>query len=173
MFMALDAIALKLALAKWVEEFLCCGGCSSDGLKASIYSSLCSLTANAASSSWTAKSSLLCTLFLASSFTLLVNIPEGRIPLFLKFWLLRLLAELSSSVPKSSFKGQTLWFLLRVAKLLPLGSWLSTVPDNFLDSTSFGNKSCIVFQRTVLTVQDLPLLQNSGPRILDYITVTS
>jgi hypothetical protein len=33
------------------------------------------------------------------------------------------------------------------------------LPDAFFASTSWGNRSCIVFQRTVFTVQDLLLLQ--------------
>lgn len=93
-------------------------------------SSLCNLRANAASSLWLGIPLLLLTLA-----SLLATPEEGRTLLFLVIvW--------------PSFSG-----------LCRLASRLFKAPAAFLASTSCGNSSCIVFHRTVFTVQDLPLLQ--------------
>lgn len=216
--MALDAIALKFALAKERELPECC---SRVPIKASMNSSLCNLKANTASSS---SSSLRVSLLLvlapllnsrvrfslsnliasaASSSWLgiplllvllsLVDTVEGLVLRLCGFWssASRLSTDLLISRAKFSLSNLRVdaayssWFgislllvvaspldvaedlMLRVRTLLwnPLcGLWCSAsrlfkAAAAFLASTSWGNRSWIVFQRTVFTVQDLPLLQ--------------
>lgn len=216
--MALDAIALKFALAKERELPECCSWVP---IKASMNSSLCNLKANtASSSSFSLRVSLLLVLApllnsrvrfslsnliasAASSSWLgiplllvllsLVDTVEGLVLRLCGFWssASRLSTDLLISRAKFSLSNLRVdaayssWFgislllvvaspldvaedlMLRVRTLLwnPLcGLWCSAsrlfkAAAAFLASTSWGNRSWIVFQRTVFTVQDLPLLQ--------------
>lgn len=158
--MALDAIALKFALANERDLLL---DCSSVPLKASMNSSLCNLRANAASSSW-----LGIPLLLAP--TSLLNTLEGRRLLLTTLWsstssswldIALLLLALKSLLDDTDARALRLLKLLDSFSLLWCSaSRLFNAPAAFLASTSCGNRSCIVFQSTVFTVQDLPLLQS-------------
>lgn len=187
---ALDAMALRFALADEREVL----DWSLVPLKASINSSLCNLRANAASSSWIGTllligfASLLDTLL-----TALISLPDdtltGRVKLpCSRFWcsaslICNLIASGAGSSSSSSWLNNTLlltatslpdtrllWFLeLLLWKAFSgisrsASSRLFNAPVAFLASTSCGNRSWIVFQRTVFTVQDLPLLQMASSK---------
>lgn len=158
MLMALDAMALKFALANEREL----PGCSWFPLKASINSCLCSLRANAASTSWLAAPLLLLPLAClvnscsrSSLRNLWANAESSSWP---KIPLLLTLTSLFDTLD-----GRMLRLLKSVLVLLS-GLWRSAsrlfkAPAAFLALTSWGKRSCIVFHSTVFTVQDLPLLQ--------------
>ena len=168
---ALDAMSLKFALA--VEREL--PDCSwFVPPKASINSSLCSLRANAASSSWPGIPLLLLPPasllnISRSSASLLRNLCTNGVSSSSWFHMLVLVSLFDTLVEG----WWTLVFLYdtregRAFRLIKsLLVFLSELwcsfwffqPDSFFAATSWGNRSCIVFQRTVLTVQDLLLLQ--------------
>lgn len=162
MLMALDAMALKFALAK-ASELLYCSSAELLVLKDSMNSSLCILNASAASSSWLGNSLL----ELISWF--LFGITEARTLCllmereFLLSWLLGPDSGLLSANTLDILLLEMLeWAVAALTGLLRRASLLFKAPAAFLASISLGNRSWIVFQSTVFTVQDLPLLQISS-----------
>lgn len=156
--MALDAMALKFALAR-ARELLYCSSAELLVLKDSMNSSLCILSANAASPSWLGNSLL----ELMSRF--LLGIAEARALCLLmarEFLLSWLLGPDSGLLSSRTLVVLLLeWVATALTGLWRLASLLLKSAAAFLVSTSLGNNSWIVFQSTVFTVHDLPLLQRS------------